>query len=283
MFDSIECPYNCKDGKLFNRATKKLETCPHCRDIREKQMRGEIPCEDGQTVAQKLRIPERFTGLAFDMNMVIPSKFQNTRLLTDSVQEVAAVMQGIINEATLGEVPTRSYLFNLGECADANAFVYPLLMRSYKAGLSVAPIVYSMDLQKLRYKFENSLQEDAMPSAKESFGDNYEDYISADICVVVIDAGATMKDVYAVRGIIDNRADKRKATIVITYAYFDRLFSLCTEDDFESLRLATLVQVRYRKSSNGNYQSSQSPALSFASQPSKRDIGVDTGLNFSDI
>lgn len=283
MFGNIDCPYNCKDGKLFNRATRKMEICPHCRDIREKQMRGEIPCEDGKTVAQKLRIPERFTGLAFDINMVIPSKFQSTKLLPDSVQEVETVMQNIINDATLGDVPTRSYLFNLGECADANAFVYPLLMRAYKAGLSVAPLIYSMDLQKLRHKFENSLQEDVMPSAKDEFGDNYEDYISADICVVVIDAGASMKDVYAVRGIIDNRADKRKATIVITYAYFDRLFSLCTEDDFESLRLATLVQVKYRKSSSGNYQSSQNPVLSFATQTSKRDIGVDTGLNFSDI
>lgn len=282
-----ECPYNCKDGKVFNRLSHKLVPCPHCTELRARQARGEAECEGGLTINEYLRIPERYTGVSFNMDLVIPNKFQQSRLIPESIEEVGSVLTGLINDATLGELPKRTFLFNLGECADVSAFVYPFMTKAYKAGLKVAPLVYSLELQKLRNKLERSFDaEEFRPSILDRYGDNYDDYIEADICVVVLDTGASVKDLNAVRGVIDNRAEKGKATIVFTYAYFDRLFALCTQGDELSLRLATLVQVRYKKVGTDKstdyrqqqYSSSSTPVLSFARDIAKRDLDENIGV-----
>lgn len=281
------CPYNCKDGKVYNRVSHRFEICPHCSELRVKQVRGEVECEGGLTVSELLRVPERYTGLSFNMDLVIPNRYQQMRLIPESVEEVGTVLNQLISDATMGEVPKRTYLFNLGDCADISAFVYPYMMRAYKAGLKVAPLVYSLELQRLRNKLERSFEdEEFRPSVLDKYGDNYDDYLDADICITVLDTGATIKDLNAIRGIIDNRAERGKATMVFTYAYFDRIFSLCSNGDEMSLRLATLVQVRFRKASTGQssetrqYQSSSSgaPVLSFAKDIAKRSLDTNIGV-----
>lgn len=283
------CPYNCKNGKVMNRVTRKMETCPHCAELRAKQARGEEVCEDGTYIYDYLKVPERYTGLAFSMDLVIPPKFQQTRLIPESIDEVDIVLKSLINDVTLGEVPNRTYLFNLGECADISAFAFPFLIKAYKAGLKVAPLVTSLDLQRLRVKLERSFDLDYTPiTVLEHYGDNYDDYLDADVCIVVLDAGATMRDLNAVRGLIDNRADKGRATLVFTYAYFDRLFALCTHGDELSLRLATLIQVRYQKRENGSSNrgtnsSQQQPTLSFVQEISKRSLDTNIGIAQADF
>lgn len=280
------CPYSCKDGKVYNRVSHKFEPCPHCTELRVKQVRGEEKCEGGLSLSEYLKVPERYTGVSFSMDLLIPNKFQQSKLMPDSVEAVGDVLNMLISDATMGEVPRRTYLFNLGECADISAFVYPYMMRAYKAGLKVAPLVYSLELQRLRNKLERSFEdEDFRPSVMDKYGDNYDDYIDADICVTVLDTGASMKDLNAVRGVIDNRAEKGKATLVFTYAYFDRLFSLCSNGDEMSLRLATLVQVKYKRATQGmdvprqsQTTSSGVPVLSFANDIVKRNLDSNIGI-----
>lgn len=280
----MDCPLNCKDGKVFNRVSHRFENCPHCAELRAKQVRGDELCDGGLSITELLKVPERYTGLSFSIDLLIPSVFQQSKLIPESVLEVEGILKALLADVTLGEVPKRTYMFNLGECADISAFVYPYLLKGYKAGLKVAPLVHSLELQRLRNKLESSFEsEEYRPSVLDQYGDNYDDYVDADVCVVVLDAGASIRDLNAVRGLVDNRAFKNKATIIFTYAYFERLFGICTHGDERSLRLATLVQVKYKRNqSNDNRQGTQSRSnqtvLSFAQEFGKRDLDPNIGV-----
>lgn len=235
-----DCPYKCNNGVVFNPVTKVKIPCPHCSEKRKKIAQGlEKDEETGKTLSEMLRIPISLTGMRFDPNGVVLRETSHVAT-PESLENVKATMSSLVSNVTLGVNSEYSIVFNFGGKANISAFVYPYLMQAYKAGLSVAPMVYALDLVAMRLEFEG----DYLQHKTYKWGDDFRDYIKADVCVVVIDAGASILDILAVKGLMQLRASRRQPTIIITEQWSRHVKTICTEEP--SLYLASLCSVQFR-------------------------------------
>ena len=228
-----ECPNHCVGGYMFDPYTHRKKICGYCAEKRSHVVRRDIVDKNsGKTVAELLKLPLSFAGKEYQADTVIPT-FARKYIDDDSLERVLVELRNLINKVSVGALPEHSIMFNLGKYACENNFIYPFLLRVYKAGLSVAPMLTSIELMQMRSLYESGLDSD--------FGD----YLDKQVCVVVIDAGANYKEVMAVKGLMQLRANRELPTIIFT-GYWQRfVWDLIADDEYTGYNLAKLISVNY--------------------------------------
>lgn len=228
---SNDCPNRCIDGLIINPYTHKREICLYCKDKREKEI------ESGDAI-EKLNLPLGFTNSRFEADSVFPS-YSSKYLDESSTEEVKKVMTQLVQDVSIGTKPSHSMLFNLGIKVVEDNFLCPLILKSYLSGLKTLPILDVATIRHKRAEYEEGVQQEGL-----TFTEMLED----DICVVSMDAGCDYRGILAVKGLMQLRARRGKATIILTHVWNKTVLDLCNEDEnFHSLGLATLYSVKYIK------------------------------------
>lgn len=237
-----DCPNKCIDGKIFDPYTHKKTICSFCEDKRMRFARGDLKDSGtGKTISEMLNLPTSYIGNEYDEDLVIP-QFARKELKEDSVSLVLEKMKELMTDMSIGKLPECSIMFNLGKKANEANFVYPYLIKGYVAGRTLVPLVSLPDLCQLRLRYEGS------PFSIGTYKDyTYNDLIERDVCVIVIDAGATNVSLLAVKGLVQLRSQKLKPTIIFTNSWNKYVRDLCSEDNYKCFNLATLYSVEYGK------------------------------------
>ena len=235
-----DCPNHCVDGKLFDPYTHKKIVCPYCADKRLNFAKGDLTDKKtGKTISELLDLPVSYTGNEFSEELVIP-EFTRKLMIKESVDNVLCKLRELITDISIGNLPSCSLMFNLGKKANEVNFIYPYLIKGYISGRSLVPLVNLTDLCQLRLAFEGSTYS---VNLEKSY--NYNDLIKRDICVVVIDAGATYTSLLAVKGLLQLRAQQLRPTVIFTNQWNNYVRDMCSEDNYECYNLATLYSIEY--------------------------------------
>ena len=228
-----DCPNHCSGGYMIDPYNHTKRLCSYCANKRSNVVRRDVvDKETGKTISELLKLPISFAGKEYQADTVIPT-FARKCLTKESIEYVLTELRNLINKTSVGELPSYSLLFNLGKYACENNFIYPYLLRAYKAGLSVAPLLTSLELMRLRSRYESGLEDD--------FGD----YLDKQVCVVVLDAGANYLEVMAVKGLMQLRASKDLPTIIFTGYWQSRIRDLIGQDDYLGYNLAKLIAIEF--------------------------------------
>lgn len=234
----MSCPNNCVDGWIFNPYKKQKVECEYCKAKRVESV------ESGDAI-EKLKLPKNYTNGRFVPETVFP-EYMSKYLDESSVNEVKAHMKGLIDDIILGVLPKYSIMYNLGAKVIEGNFLNPLVLKGYIAGLKMTPIIDTATLCHIRNNFENNYQ-------GEDDEIKFEELLSADLCVVSIDAGTSTKGVLAVKGLMQLRAKREKPTIILTHLWTKDIHNLCNEDSENFMySLATLISVKYIKQVNSS-------------------------------
>lgn len=201
---SADCPYGCRDGKIYNPVMRNFVECPHCSKLRKKEVL-EDKVEDGDNFCEKFNIRKSLIGTNFSMDAVLQKG--RSKFTQESIDEVEEILQSLMNNATLGKEPDASYLIRLGSSCNSNGFLYPYISTCYKHCLDVAPVMSSLDVKQLR---EN-------PEA-EANGVSYADLLSKDIVCCILDMGTTRTEFNAVLALAFMRNQRGKKTLILTLA-----------------------------------------------------------------
>lgn len=242
-----DCPNHCVDGKIIDPYKHKRIPCPYCTEKRQKFAKGDLTDKKtGKTISELLDLPVSYTGNEFNEELVIP-EFARKIMTKESVNDVLGKLRELITDISIGKLPSCSLMFNLGKKANEVNFIYPYLIKGYVSGRSLVPLVTLTDLCQLRLAFEGSTY-----SANLEKSYNYNDLIKRDICVIVIDAGATYTSLLAVKGLLQLRAQQLKPTIIFTNQWNNYVRDMCSEDNYECYNLATLYSIEYTNTPKDN-------------------------------
>lgn len=250
-----DCPNHCVGGYKFDPYTHKKQICGYCANKRSHVVRRDIVDKNsGKTVAELLKLPLSFAGKEYQADTVIPL-FARKYIDDDSLNKVLVELRNLMNNVSVGALPEYSIMFNLGKYACENNFIYPFLLRVYKAGLSVAPMLTSVELMQMRSLYESGLES------------NFGEYLDKQVCVVVIDAGANYKEVMAVKGLMQLRANRELPTIIFT-GYWQRfVWDLIADDEFSGYNLARLISVTYVDKEDSDLEKSDNEGKVIRSNP----------------
>jgi hypothetical protein len=202
-----DCPNRCVDGYYVDPYKHKRVKCDYCAKMR-KQLVNEQISVDSQSIEEILKLPFTLSDCEnYDINVTIP-EFSRNKMIAESVDKVSEILQGLINSVSVGDVSDYSMLFNLGSLCHEENFVYSYLTRAYIAGLSVSPYYSSHDIIQLRNKSESSVpNEDS---------NKFNELLDTDICVILVETGASYDALQASMGVVQLRAFKNKSTIIFT-------------------------------------------------------------------
>lgn len=229
-----DCPNHCVGGKIFDPYTHMERVCEYCSKKRSTVVRRDLKDKQtGKTIAELLKLPISFAGKEYQADTLVPT-FARKDLNEDSLNKVLTELRDLLNKISVGTLPEHSLLFNLGKKVCENNYIYPFLLRAYKAGLTTAPMLSSIELMHMRSQYE------------EGYDSEFKDYLEKQVCVVVIDAGANYKEIMAVKGLMQLRANRELPTIIFTGYWQKYLFDLIGDDSHESFNLARLISVEYK-------------------------------------
>lgn len=235
-----DCPNGCIDGKIFDPYTHKSKICPYCAEKRRKFARGDVTDKStGKALNELLNLPMSYTGNEFNEDLVIP-EFAKKELTDESMDNVLAKLRELVTNMSIGKLPDESLIFNLGKKSNEVNFIYPYLVKGYIAGRSVLPLVNAIDICYARTGIESNY-------TSSDLGYTYKDLLDRDVCVIVIDAGATSTSFNAVKGVMQLRAQRLKPTIIFTNSWSYLSKDLCTERGYSCYNLATLYSVEYKE------------------------------------
>lgn len=237
-----ECPNKCKNGFLFNPYTGVTIPCEYCANKRSELVKTEGETESG-TIYEQLHITNMLTADAFDMERLIPTNVRQG-MVTESITALETQLNEIMSKMSIGEFPSYSILFNFGFKVNTEIFTTPFMIKAFRAGINVAPMVTALELVRLRFQYED--MED-LSYNKDGWGNSYDDYIKADICVVNMDAGTTYRGVLAVKGLMQLRALKGKPTYIVTSIWGSSVMELVSGRGNTERNLASLISVEYKK------------------------------------
>lgn len=263
-----DCPNKCIDGRIFDPYTHKKTICKYCADKRLKFAKGDLTdSTSGKTISELLNLPTSYTGNEYNEELVIPN-FARKELKSETVDLVLAKMRELMTNMSIGKLPDYSIMFNLGKKANEANFVYPYLIKGYISGRSLVPLVSLPDLCQLRLQYEGS------PFCIEFKKDyTYNDLIERDVCVIVIDAGATITSLLAVKGLMQLRSQKLKSTILFTNSWNRYVRDLCSEDNYKCYNLATLYSVDYGKTQEDGVSSDETYSTGSQMSPTAQNNG----------
>lgn len=229
-----DCPYGCVDGKIFNSGLKRVEDCPYCAEKRKKAVQ-EVSSTEEKNIFDELKINEYYRGLDYTFDNVL---INEGYLVEDSLKEVKDSLDLVYGNLSIGEIPNETLMYNLGGKANVFAFVYPFMLRAYKFGFSITPLLGNTDIVNAVYNLEHDYTRE------------YTDYIERDLSVVLLSSGITYLGVRAVKGYVQDRAMRGKATIIFSQGVVEKhILNLVSETGNGGLHLARLISVRYVKGS----------------------------------
>jgi len=242
IYSFKDCPNRCVDGYVVDPYTHKRKLCSYCAEKRKSLIKtNSVDSTSKASIKELLNLPEYYLGYDFNIDSVFPD-YAIKYLEETSLLAVKELLSDLVTKVSVGDLPKRSYMFNLGSKVYETNFIYPYLMRAYMAGVTVSPLVYSLDLVSARTALEAGIVDESLPF-------KYRDLLRSDICICVLDAGATKVDIGAVKGLMQLRASNNKPTIIFTNLWNRLIGDLC-DIEADSMNVAKLISVEYVKSSN---------------------------------
>lgn len=213
-----DCPNKCVDGYYVDPYTHRRRKCLYCAEKRKQLVKNEVELDSTKSINERLHIPETFVGYGeFNMDTVL-SASERVNMTEESISEVSQILQSLIEQISVGVVPSYSMLFNLGKQSHSDNFINAYLVRAYMEGMSVAPYITASVLYGLR-----RLMLDESSKPLQSFikttgydGVDYADYIERDICVIEVDNGCTYEEIASVQGLMQLRSKWGRPTLVFT-------------------------------------------------------------------
>lgn len=243
-----ECPYNCVEGKIFDTSIKAMVTCPHCGERLKNIVKGKEKDESGRTINEILALPRGYMPSDYEFTRTIPD---GDKITPNSLSLVNKLLTRLMDDIVLGVLPSTAFYINLGVNSDILNFVYSFLIKAFRFGFTVAPLVSTTDIVSLRGMAEG-LENSSSARVRDVLGVTYADLEMCDVCVVTIDAGVTQGGVYAVKGLVEGRSRKGLATLVFTNAVlnnFQRTLIVSPSPTKGVLHLLYPVEVEYKKDS----------------------------------
>lgn len=264
------CPNRCRNGYYVDPYLHRRVRCEHCFELRKKLVAEKIQVDSGRSVVKTLRLQETFMGYG---NFDVETIFHKTELRKYedwSVSFVKSVLQRMLERVSLGEPVVPSILINLGRRAHSQNFASPFLVRSYISGVSTAPFLSSLDVQRLR--MYPSYQDMPEGWRAKYAGMSFDELLTPDTCLVYLDAGGDDKALMAVKGLMQLRAWNDKSTVILTDYYSDRLYDL-VED---------VVDARVTKASTNTSEQSVDvvAGLVDGTVTSVKDLAVLVGIHY---
>jgi hypothetical protein len=203
-----DCPNKCRDGYYINPYSHKRVKCTYCENLR-KQLASEKVTVDGESIEKILKLPFSLSNSkVFDINVTIP-EFSKKKMIPSSVEKMSSLLQNLISDISIGVASDYSILFNLGALCHEENFVYAYMVRAYMSGLTVSPYYSSHDIVLLRNNSEST-------NYREEDKRAYDDLLNTDVCIILVETGASHDAITATMGVVQLRAFHNKSTIVFT-------------------------------------------------------------------
>ena len=246
-----DCPNKCIDGMYVDPYRHKRVKCEFCAEKRKNTVRNSLNIKGvDKTIHEVLNFPKSFVGYGdFEISTVIPDA--SKKFMTEaSVKTVMDKLQSMIYDISAGVHTSFSIMFNLGKRAYDENFVYSYLFRAYENGFTVAPYTSAYELHLLRLDAENGISD-----ARKK----YDTLLSSQVCVLVIDAGATNSSILSVKGLMQLRAYRGLSTIIMTNSWGREVRAMTADDGVTCNNLASLYSIEYNEkflASEANYEDS---------------------------
>lgn len=198
-----DCPYHCNNGKLFDRNSRKEVPCPYCsKKRRELEKAGLMKTEkeDPVSISEALGIDCAYIKPVFNYDAVIP-EVERAYLNEDIYKIQKEKMEELYNGLLIGKLPNHSMCFGLGVKGKVDLVAYPMLVKAYISGISVARFVdcneYARKTYQMDFDFVDSL-------------------LSKDFAMMLIPEGSSSVGISAAKGFMQERALKGKPTVFLT-------------------------------------------------------------------
>lgn len=231
-----DCPNKCVNGIIINPYTHKKETCSYCQEKRRDLIKYNYKSkEDGKTLEEILRLPKSFSSTSYDIDTIIPASSKKY-LLESSYNDVIAELKSLMSMIKGNTLPKHSYLFNLGKKAYEGGYIYSLLASAYISGFDVAPCLSAFEIVDLRQRAERGYE-------TKDIGVSFNDLLTKDLVVIVIEAGATPFSILSVKGLMQLRAFRELPTIIFTNHYNTGVLDLT--DTVPTYNLAKYCSIEY--------------------------------------
>lgn len=203
----MACPYNCKNGKVFNPALRIWQDCPNCAGVLSELSSAVVTVEQEDAI-NALMIPDRYRSVTFSMdNFFEPDVYQV--FLSSTLPAVLEKLKSIESSLLSGAKPNESCYFFASNYANILAYVYHCLKTAVKHGLSAVPYISLLDLKGLRNSVFDVVQELNAAS--------YMDYVRSDVCFLAANASTSEDEAAVLADLLSERERRGLATIVFGY------------------------------------------------------------------
>lgn len=252
-----DCPYHCNQGKIFNPYKHTTTICPYCAEKRHaflQQVKNSPKVDNRPKLQKEKNILERLNlkpnmfGTDFDLGHVISDE-ERKKMLPESYIEVRDMTKKLMDTVTLGEKVDDSMFFFFGPQGNIPNFVYPLLIKSYESGLSVAPLITGRNIVRLRSDITKEVADGIEGISC------FEDLLKPDICVVFLDRASSLSDFDGAHGLMECRAYfSDKPTIIVSTKLHNEILYMTKPNTMteKALNLASLYCVYYERRVNIN-------------------------------
>lgn len=260
------CPNRCVEGYYIDPYRHKKIKCLYCEKKRKQLIRNEVALDSDKTINERLHIPETFMGYGeFNIDTIIP-EFERKNLIEASVVELTEVLEGIIEQISVGLVPSYSMLFNFGKQSHSDNFINPYLVRAYMSGLTVAPYITASILYALRRLMLDDTNKSILRFIKSAGyeGVEFADYIDKDVCVIEVDNGCSYDEISAVQGLMQLRGRQGKSTLVVINVLPSQVKCLNSMEE-KRLDYGYYYSVKYNYDKSGVSQTSRGVGGSLSS------------------
>lgn len=202
------CPYNCKQGRLFNTVTRQFQSCPHCNDILNDLSSSQPLSQQSEDALARLGIPSELIGVKFDPDSFFDARAREV-FANVTFRTVLDELVGIEMAINSGRVLRGSRYFFTGLYADVTGYVQHCLQEALRHGLSVVPYVSLVELQGIRA--------DVTQVTRLYNQVSYYDYTTADICFLAATAVSTHDEILLLSELLAERERHGLSTYVFGY------------------------------------------------------------------
>lgn len=208
---------------IFDRKTKRLIKNPLFIRQREKEMQQGVGLNfKGEVVSSEelfgivLKDEEKYLKLDFED---LIGKTHISSIDERSLRNLEKSYQGLLSTLSTGNIPKWSLLYYFGKQANLTGVAYNIQSTAYRAGLKTMPVLTPFLISTLTSRQE------------------YEQYIKADIIVILLPTGEKVYDIELVRGFLQQRSLYSKPTVV--------LLGGVDQEKYILINLCTLENPRY--------------------------------------
>lgn len=258
-----DCPYNCVNGEILDRALGTMIACPYCTEKKKKlasQGKVELETDEIGSLPTILGINNQYLSTKFVYDSVVPEG-ERLFLEEESVDRQRREAEELYLGFCVGQKADYSMCFGLGNKGKLDQFVYPMLAKSYISGMTVSKFISCMEYNRLLINMSNDL----------------DDFLYSDVLFMLICDGSTKADIAAAKGLMQSRALKGKATIFVTTWSIEACSILLGSYDDLSYFMAKSVFISY-KSSKGKkpsaYINNLTGVTNASAEPSNNSVSL---------